>query len=205
MMVFVSFPKAQCYDGKDLGTQRTYKEKFLKYLNLLKDNNVSIEILLEDKLAMDMCAAAGITPAKITTCIAKPDLDWVSKYPEIDDLESYVFSRYDGTQKNLYDSEGKFPVSLALLKEGKAVYFRKRVEAYHKRYNYTLSKMLSERKNVLQFRVANSMDRGVAVSTTASMGDGRLLIEVGITQGFTSTYYGGAFVTEETIPMILSL
>lgn len=205
MMIFVSFPKHQCYDLKDTGLQRTYKDKFIKYLKMLSDAGCDIEILLEDKLAIDMLHIAGITPKRISTCISKSDLDWINQYPEIEDLSDTVFSDYGIANKILYDGDSKFQVPLTVLREGKAEYFRKRSESYRKRYIYVIDRYLTDAQNVLQFRVNGPMDRGHAVSSTTRVGDGRLCIEVGLTSGFTTSYYGGVFVQEETLPMILSL
>ena len=205
MMVFVSFPKPECYYLKDTGLQRTYRDKFVKYLQMLSEAGCSVEILLEDRLAMDMTRAAGIKPKRISTCITKSDLNWINQYPEIEDLSDTVFSDYSIANKILYDADTKYQVPLTVLKEGKAEYFRKRSESYHKRYKYTINKYLTDATNVLQFRVNGPMDRGLAVTSTARTGDGRLCIEVGLTSGVVSSYYGGVFIQEETLPMILSL
>lgn len=205
MNVLVIFPKPQCYDLKDTGVQRTYRQKFIQYLEMLVSNGCGIDVLLEDKLANSMMASIGQKPRNLFTCISKSDLDWVEKYPDTDQLNADVFNMYNKARPMLFDSESKFTVSLTVMKEGKAAYFNKRVKAYHNRYKYTIDKLVSTQKNIMQFRVGNSMDRGIAVKSTVAQGDGRLCIEIGINEGYVASYYGGVFIEENTLPMILTL
>ncbi len=205
MRVLLLLPKPQCYNLKNLSTQRIYKDKFTKYIKLLLDSGCYIEVLLEDQLAFDMLGSMGVSPALVSTCISKGDLDWINKYPDIEEFSGRVFSEYGSANKVLYDSESKFLVPLSVMKEGHAVYYKERVMSYHKRYKYTIDRYITESPNVVQFRLNNSMDRGCSVSSTAKQGDGRLCVEVGVNAGFVSSYYGGVFVQEEHLPMILSL
>lgn len=205
MKVLVIFPKPQCYTLKDMAIQRTYREKFLKYIKLLSDNGCSLEVLLEDQLAYDMLQMVGVKPYMVSTCITKSDLDWIEKYPDIEDLSQRVFGDYASANKVLYDADSKFIVPLTMMKEGKAAYYKARVLAYHKRYRYTIDRYVTDSINVLQFRLDGPMDRSVAVRNTVRDGDGRLCIEVGLNTGFVQSYYGGVFVQEEYLPTILSL
>lgn len=205
MKVLIIFPKPQCYEMKQLSVQRTYREKFMKYIKLLTDNNCTIEVLLEDKLADMMLSMAGIVPDVVSTCLIKSDLDWIEKYPDIESLDPRVFSGYEAANKVLYDSEKKFLVPLDVMKEGKAAYYKARVMSYHSRYKYTINRYVADAMNVLQFRLDGPMDRCQAIRNTVSEGDGRLCIEVGLNTGFVQSYYGGAFLQEEYLPTILSL
>lgn len=205
MRVLLLLPKPQCYNLKNLSTQRLYKEKFIKYIKLLVDSGCDIEVLLEDQLAFDMLGSMGLSPALVSTCLTKSDLDWINRYRDIEDFSDRVFGDYNSANKVLYDSESKFIVPLSVMREGHSVYNKERVMSYHKRYKYTIDRYIADSFNVLQFRLDNSMDRGCSVNSTAKQGDGRLCIEVGVNTGFVSSYYGGAFVQEEHLPMILSL
>lgn len=206
MKVLVIFPKPQCYALKDMSVQRAYREKFMKYINLLSGHNCAIEVLLEDQLAFDMLNAAQVKPSKVSTCLTKSDLDWIEKYPEIEELSGRVYGDYSTAEDATYDANSKHVVPLTtLMKEGKSAYYKARVLAYHKRYRYAIDKHVSNATNVLQFRVDGPMDRSIAVRETVKPGDGRLCIEVGLNTGFVQSYYGGAFIQEEHLPMILSL
>lgn len=205
MKILVVCPKPQFYVSKDMKEQRIHKERFMKYLGLLKEAECQVEIMLEDKLANDMLFDAGITPTRVISCISKSDLSLISSYPDIEQFENYVFDQYDSCEKAVYDAEAKYDVPLTLMKEGKAVYFKARVKAYHKRYQYALNRYVSECTNVMQFRTDNSMDRGSAVRTTVLQGDGRLCIEVNMSNITVQSYYGGVFITEDMLPTILRL
>lgn len=205
MKVTVVLPKPQCYVSKDMGTQRVLKERFMKYLKLLSDCNCPVEILLEDTLARTMLFDAGITPARVVTCITPSDINLIQKYPHIEEMESYVFSYHKDTEKMIYDSETKYDVPLSVMKEGKNIYFTKRVQAYRKRYSYSINRYLAECQCVMQFRTDSSTDRGSAVKATAKNGDGRLCIEINMSNQTVSSYYGGVFITEDILPTILSL
>lgn len=205
MKISVLFPKPQCYELKDLGLQRTYKERFMKYLKMLSDCGCNVEILLEDTLANNMTFDASITPYRVVSCIAPSDIGLIKQYPDIEELNHYVFDSYPSVEHVIYDAEKKFIVPLSVMKEGKAAYYTKRVKSYHKRYAYALGKYIEDCTNIMQFRLGNTLDRGLSACTTARQGDGRLCIEVSMTQGVVTSYYGGVFVTEDTLPMILSL
>lgn len=205
MRIFVVFPKPNCYVGKDIKDQRIYKERFLKYLSLVKEAGASVEILLEDKLANDMLFEAGIEPARVISCISTADISLLDKYRNIEDLDEYVYATYSTVQQCCYDAVSRYTVPITKLKEGKSAYFNAMVKNYRKRYNYALNRYISEFPNVLQFRTDNSMDRGSAVKTTVSEGDGRLCIEVNMSNGTVASYYGGLFITEDLLPSILSL
>ena len=166
---------------------------------------VVLWILLEDTLAKSMLFDAGIIPERIVTCIAPVDLSLIKKYPTVEEMEPFVFDMYSDAIPMLYDSESKFDVPLTVMKEGKNAYFIKRVHAYRKRYAYCINKYLSGCSHVMQFRTDSSTDRGSAVKATAAAGDGRLCIEVNMSNQTVSSYYGGVFVTEDVLPTILSL
>lgn len=204
MDITLVFPKAQCYDNKDDNTQRTFNGVFKKYVKMLDDAGCRFEIQLEDKLAFDILTEMGIKPNKVITCISPSDIEFLRKYPEIDTLPDRVLIGYSDTEKCTYDVEKKHSVSPTLVREGKEKFFAKRTEIYRKRYKEAFNKMLSSRTNVMQFRTDTASDRGNAISSTVKQGDGRLCIEVHLS-GRCTSYYGGVFVPEDTLPTILSL
>ena len=205
MNVLVVFPKKECYINKPLSTQRVLREKFVKYLTLLKDAKCGIDILLEDSLAYDFCHELGIKPRVMYTCITNSDLEWIKRYPEMGDVSSRILADYPLAEKMVYDSDTKYLVPTSLMREGTMVYVRKRIDAYHKKYIYAINRLLRDTKNVLQFRVDNNMDRGAAIHTSVTEGDGRLCIEVGLNTGVSTVYYGGTYIQEDLLPTILTL
>lgn len=205
MNILVIFPKEQCYTLKSLSLQRRYRERFIQYIKLLSEHGCRLEILLEDQLAYDMLNACGIIPYKVSTCLSKADIAWIEKYPDIDGFSSRVFMDYPVANLVSYPECSKFTTPLSALKEGKSVYYKKRVEEYRKRYSYTINRYISDCTNIMQFRVNGPMDRGCPVKTTVHQGDGRLCIEVGMDNGSVASYYGGVFIPEESLPTILSL
>lgn len=205
MKITIIFPKSGCYALKDLNEKRILKERFMKYLAIVKAAGCAVECLLEDTLAHDMLFDANIEPTKIVSCITQSDIGLLQQYDDIEDLEDYVFSSYPTVEHILFDTEKKYTVPLTALKEGKAAYIKRRVQNYRKSYSYCIGRYISECKNILQFRTGNSMDRGCAVSTTSKQGDGRLCVEVNMSNQTTSVYYGGVFIQEDMLPTILSL
>lgn len=204
MDITLVFPKAQCYDNKDDNTQRIYNGVFKKYVKMLNDAGCRFEIQLEDKLAFDILGEMRITPNKVISCISPSDVEFLRKYPDIDTLPDRVLVNYTDTEKCVYDVEKKYSVSPNLVKEGREKFFAKRTEIYRKRYKEAFNRMLMERMNVLQFRTDTASDRGNAVSSTVHQGDGRLCMEVHLS-GRCTSYYGGVFIPEDTLPTILSL
>lgn len=205
MRLTIMFPKSGCYALKDLSEKRILKDMFTKYLTYVKLANCQVEYLLEDSLARDMLIDAGISNARVVSCVTPADINFLKQYREVEDLEDYIFDSYSGVEHRTYDAERKYSVPLSALKEGKAAYFKKRVQNFRKSYSYSVNKYIAECTNVLQFRTGNSMDRGCAVSTTSKLGDGRLCVEVNVYNKISHIYYGGVFMQEEALPAILSL
>lgn len=205
MRMLVLFPKQQCYSLKDLSTQRSLDERFSKYLKILKDCSVKVEVLLEDQLAYEMLNKNGITPDRIITCLAPSDFDWISRYPDIENFSQRILADYSSTTQVIYDAESKYVVPITLMKEGKMSYYKARVDAYHKKYRYALNRYVAESKNIFQFLAAANLNRCTPISETFRQGDGRLCAEVNLSNGTTNIYYGGVRVMEEHLPTILSM
>lgn len=205
MRMLVLFPKQQCYAYKDLATQRSLDERFNKYLKILVDANVKLETLLEDQLAYDILSKNGISDVDSVTCITRNDLEWISKYPEIEELSQRVFAEHGNARPAVYDADKKYEVPLSVIKEGRSVYYKARVDAYHKKYKYAINKYVKQSLGVLQFLSAPNLNRCKPISDSCSEGDGRLCIEVNLNNGLTNIYYGGIRINEEYLPTLLGL
>lgn len=205
MNVLLVFPKAQCYDNKDDNTQRRYIDVFKKYVKMLDDAGCTLTVQLEDKLAFDVLDVLGISPYRVVTCYSPSDIEFLRMYSDIEQLSSRLLVSYTETEKKHYDVEKKYIVDPTLITKGKDVYLKKRIEIYRKRYKEALNKLISEHTNVLQFTVNSMNDRGDAVRTMIRQGDGRLCVEVDLDTGRCFAYYGGAYITEDMLPTILSL
>lgn len=205
MKVTVVFPKASCYEGKGLDTQRIYSALIKKYLNMLKDCNCQIEYLLEDKLARDFICEVGIVNPKVVTCISKSDIEFFNNYRDLIDLQPYMYSEFSSVENFAGDVEKKYMVPITLLRENRDAYISKRIETYRKRLRASTDALLLSRKNVFMFRSENGLDRATALRDTIAQGDGRLCIEANINSNMAITYYGGTFMQEEYLPTILSM
>lgn len=205
MNITVVFPKPCCYDGKGLETKRIYRLQIMKYLNMAKDAGCKFEYFLEDKLARDFLREACITDAKIVTCLSKSDITFFKSYASLVDLEDYVYSEFDSTENYAGDVEKKYTVPLTMLREDRDAYIAKRVETFRKRLRTATDAYILSKKSVLMYRTDNGSDRTDPIRGTVNVGDGRLCIEVNIFSNMAVSYYGGTFIQEEYLPMILSM
>ncbi len=199
------FPKASSYDGKNLDTQRIYLSVFKKYLGILKDAGCQVEYFLEDKLAMDFIKQFNFDSSRVLTCVSPSDITFFNNYRELIDLEPYVYEEYNDAIKEHGNYEKKKTVPITLLRSDREAYIQKRTDVYRWRTRSALDSYLSKSKASLMFRFDNGSDRASALRETVSQGDGRICIEVNPDSGAVLTYYGGTYLTEDNIPIILSL
>jgi hypothetical protein len=205
MKITVVFPKASCYYGKSLDTQRIYSALFKKYLDMLAECNCQVEYLLEDDLAMDFMKDYTFANARIVTCVSPSDIKFFDNYRDLIDLNSRVYQAYNSTENYAGEFEKQYTVPITLIREDREAYIDKRVEVYRKRLRLATDAMLKSRKAVLMFRADNGLDKATALRDTVVNGDGRLCIEVNINSNMAVTYYGGTFLQEEYLPTILSM
>jgi hypothetical protein len=205
MKVTVVFPKASCYDGKSLDTQRIYGDVFRKYLNMLSECNCSVEYMLEDKLAGDFLKDFKFKDSKVITCVSQSDIKFFNDYRDLVDLQPNVYQEYFNAENNSGVVEKQYTVPINLIRENREEYIRKRVEVYRKRRRVASDILLRSRKAVLMFRADNGTDWVSALRSTIADGDGRLCIEVNINSNGAIAYYGGAYLQEDYLPTVLSM
>ena len=206
MVVTVIAPKAQFFTSKSLDVQRTYLNYFKKYLNMLIENNVTIQYYIEDELMHNLMSELKYDNVLIITAIADSDFQLTKTNRELLNLPEYLYSHdMSKVKPMLYDSDKKYSVSPSLLREVKEIYVSKRVEVARKRIRYAMDKQVREGKNVLLFRADSTMDRTSPVHDTVILGDGRLCIEVSLSSGLCVVYYGGSYIPENMVPEILKL
>lgn len=205
MVVSVVFPKVSCYDRQDTDTKRIIKNLFKKYLQCLVDNDCTIEYFIEDRLAVDLINEMSIENTKMITAICKSDLIYLqSTMDEDDPIDNFVFLNYDKAICQAYNIEKRFVVDSKLLYTDRELYMKKRLEVYRKRRRTVMNEYVDKAKNILMFRTENILDRCHAVRNGVVQGDGRLCIEVSITEGLTRVYYGGVFVPDDMLPAIIN-
>lgn len=205
MLVTVLFPKLTSYVGKGIDTQRTFNDIFKRYIGLLTNANCSIEVLVEDELALMQLKSMGVNSIKYITCIGKSDISFVNSFPGQVNIGMNTLLLHGNAECVAGDVEKKFIVPISLVKEDREAYMSKRTDAFWKRVRLATDNLVSTRKNVLMFRMNNNNDRCIPVRETVSMGDGRLCIEVDMRSGVAISYYGGTYITEDLLPAILSL
>lgn len=205
MNITVVFPKASCYYGKGLDTQRIYHGIFQRYIYMLKEAGCSFEYFLEDTLARDFLTKYGINDAKVISCLSKSDVDFFNNFRDLVDLPQYVYSEFQFVDNYAGDVEQKFMVPINLVREDKQQYINKRVEMYRKRIRTATESYLVNKKNVLMFRANNVMDRVPSLKDSIYVGDGKLRVEVDLNSKMAIVYYGGTYLQEEYLPTILSI
>lgn len=207
MDILVVFPKAECYVGKSLDTQRIYRATVKKYVSILDEANCNVECLLEDELGRlllpEMYHIARLNFNK--TCISENDITFFASMQDYLDLPAEIYQEWHGAECYAYDSAKRYTVPIELIREDRNKFMDKKVDVYRKRLRYATDKFIAAHKNVLMFRMDNGTDRATALRETIVEGDGRLLIEVNLNSNMAVTYYGGVFLPETNIKTIISL
>lgn len=205
MNVLILFPKAQCYFGKSLDTQRIYKNVFTSYINLLRDNNCTVNYLLEDKLAEELLADYPEDRKKRITAYCKVDAEFLSKFDDGDEFTPEMFCYHDTSECIAGDISKEIPLPADMMSKGRENFINVRTKICKKRWRTVVDRYILNNKAVLLFRADNNLDRCTPLSESISQGDGRLCIEVHFNRGGTTSYYGGVYIPEDFIPSILSL
>lgn len=205
MKILLISPKFQFYAGKDVNSQRSYRQIYKKYIDMLREHNVQIICLLEDSLTMGMLEELKYDNVHYVTNISEQDKEFFKKYPEFYDLPEYFYDMYDDAEKMLYNYEKIYTVSPTLMREGKEVYFKARSESARRRISKARESLIDYTSNILQFRASSNMDNIKPLREQISLGDGKLLIEVSLNNGTCVSYYGGTYIPEDLIHDILSL
>lgn len=204
MRVTVIFPKWQSYSGKGLDEQRAMNEIYRRYLDMLVNSNCDLEIILEDVQAVEIFKLLGYQYKRIVTCLNTPDLLFLTKQNNCDAYPDFVFDMHDSADQCDYGSAQQGHIDLGLIHEDKEKYMAKRIYVYRKRLRYAMDHHMMESKATLVFRLNNANDRVSHVGDLIRVGDGKLYMEVDMTTGSVVSYYGGVYVTEDMLPVILS-
>ena len=207
MRVVVSFPKLASYEGRGADTVRTHDAIYKEYLDILVKANVVLEYFIEDTLAVKMIERYGladkIRTVKLTyTCPA--DLTFADQQRDLVNLPDNVYSEYSDAKCIVSESDRKTAVPITLLREDRDKYIKERVKLLEKRSKEALNEYVSNRETALQFRTDSSMDRGTAVCNSASMGDGKLRIEIHLNGNPPKIFYGGVYVTKDYLEPLLN-
>ena len=206
MRVFVLFPKAACYERKDTVTQRKLSSVFNDNLKMLVNAGATIRYLLEDKLAHEFIQKLNYDKVECVSGIPKTDYDYIMRHQDEDDpIEQYFYTMYDIVEKVDDDIGLKYTVDPRLFITDREAALIQRKNCYKRRRREITDNLVSKSNNVMVFRASNMTDRSLNAIDTVSQGDGRLVIQVDLTYGNVSCYYGGVFIPADMIPNILTL
>lgn len=204
MEITVIFPKASAYDGKSTDTQRTMRACINKYISMFTEAGCCLRYVLEDKLANDFIGQTGYDKTKVISAINKVDYHYLLSNEDKDDpIQPVVFELYS-TVENVSEDIGKgLMPDIKLMVQDRAQYDIQRALFYKNRRRRVLNHLVDKSRNILMFTINNNLDRCHHPSTSMSMGDGRLCIQVDLATGIPVCYYGGVYVPEDFVGNIL--
>ena len=204
MEITVLFPKASAYDGKPTDEQRTIRECVRKFLNIFTEADCCIRYILEDKLANDFIRGMQYDNTKTVSAINNIDHRYLMANEDKDDpIQPVFFELYDSVENVAGDIDKHLMPDIRLAVQDGVQYEIQRASCYKKRRRHILDNLVSTSRNVLMFTINDNLDRCKHPSSTISMGDGRLCVQVDLSTGIPVCYYGGVYIPEDVISGIL--
>lgn len=200
----IIFPKKSFYTSKSLEGQRIARDRVKKYLDLFCQNDIQFTRLLEDELASDFFNEYSI-PAKVITAIQKSDYVFMTQYPDRFDISQDVLAQYNNTELFEYSVEDQFKVDDNLMFKDLEGYLTKSTDAVRKRHRLVVSKLLERNPSACVFDGNVQTNMCTLPSSIATVGDGKLYIEVELQSNQTRIYFGGVYIPEDEIGNILKV
>lgn len=205
MMVTVLFPKAQAYNNKGLEEKRFIDSVFNKHMKKLMDAGCLIEYLLEDELARAYFDKVTYAKTRMITCVSDADIIYFANYQDAIDLSPIVYEEFKSTPNYSFNMSAKYDVPFELLMQDKQKYQKEKVSSYYKRVRRSVELLIANRKSILMFDAGAINNRCQPLSNITTIGDGKLLMQVDLSNDVEVNYYGGVFIEADMVPQILSI
>lgn len=206
MSVLVVFPRPSVYEGKGIDAQRIMRKSIVKYLTMIKDANVKVEYFIEDRLAHNFIKQVGISNVRLLTSVCQKDSTVINKYPLLyDNLPEDYGTLYNLAEYVAIGFDSLYIPDFELMLTDMKSYQSKEVDGYYRRVKEGMQDYINKSMTVFNFRADNNSDRCKKLQDTVVIGDGRLCVDVSLNSNLTTVYYGGVYITEDNIPVILSL
>ena len=198
-------------DESKLSTDEARSKKAIidKWFDIIAESNAQVEYLLEDEFMREYVKTRSLENPIISTQLKEEDIVFrkaiknteLSMYSYVSDETLSLWDKRFVRKVNLKRS---VPIPVLRQFKDKDTWLQARSDYAVKLHRLRLTEYLRNQEAVLIFRAIRD-NMCPSLKDDVRIGDGRLYIEVDLTNGVASTYYGGQWIQPEYVKTILNL